>query len=366
MITYWLLGSFASIDPKDVKLAAIPIVLGCIPLLLLRWRLNVLCLGEEEARTLGLNTRRLRFIVIICATLITAASVSICGMVGWIGLVVPHLARMVVGPNYKVLLPAAAIMGGCFLLLVDDVARTAGCIGNSGRHSHGAHRRTILSLPADAGAQEPGMNLTLEHVTGGYGSRTVLHDVSFSLQPGEVVCLLGANGCGKTTLFKMILRLLRPTRGCVRLGGENIAGWDQQRLARSFGYVPQMHTPPFAFLVRDIVLMARAAHLPPFASPGKVDERIADEALDSLGILRLASERYTEISGGERQLVLIARALAQTGAVADSRRTRGEPRPGQPDQGPARRRRTGEDRAWRADDHARCRTTRFCAPRAWR
>ncbi|MGA3126967.1 MAG: ABC transporter ATP-binding protein [Candidatus Korobacteraceae bacterium] len=155
------------------------------------------------------------------------------------------------------------------------------------------------------------MNLTVENVTGGYGSRIVLHEVNFSLQPGEVVCLLGANGCGKTTLFKMILRLLRPKSGCVRLGGENIAGWNEQRLARSFGYVPQMHTPPFAFLVRDIVLMARAAHLRPFASPGKFDIRIAGEALDSLGILRLASERYTEISGGERQLVLIARALAQ-------------------------------------------------------
>jgi ABC-type cobalamin/Fe3+-siderophores transport system ATPase subunit len=155
------------------------------------------------------------------------------------------------------------------------------------------------------------MNLTLDGVTGGYGSKTVVHDVSFSLQPGEVVCLLGANGCGKTTLFKMILRLMRPASGCVRLGGEDIAGWDQRRLACSFGYVPQMHTPPFAFLVRDIVLMARAAHLSPFASPGKADERIANEALEYLGILRLASARYTEISGGERQLVLIARALAQ-------------------------------------------------------
>jgi iron complex transport system permease protein len=123
-ITYWLMGSFASINSKDLKLSAVPILAGCVPLFLLRWRLNVLCLGEEEARTLGLNTRWLRLIVIISATLITAASVSICGMVGWIGLVVPHLARMVVGPNYKVLVPTAALMGACFLLLVDDVART--------------------------------------------------------------------------------------------------------------------------------------------------------------------------------------------------------------------------------------------------
>jgi iron complex transport system permease protein len=127
-ITFWLLGSFASITQKDVWLAGIPIAAGCIPLLLLRWRLNVLCMGEQEARALGVNTRAMRFVVIVCATLITGASVSICGMVGWIGLVIPHLARMVVGPNHKILLPAAAIMGGCFLLLVDDVARTVGAL----------------------------------------------------------------------------------------------------------------------------------------------------------------------------------------------------------------------------------------------
>jgi iron complex transport system permease protein len=127
-ITFWLMGSFASITFKDVKLASVPILAGSIPLLLLRWRLNVLCMGEQEARTLGVNTRWLRFIVIVCATLITAASVSMCGMVGWIGLVMPHLARFVVGPSHKILLPTAAVMGGCFLLLVDDIARTAGSL----------------------------------------------------------------------------------------------------------------------------------------------------------------------------------------------------------------------------------------------
>jgi iron complex transport system permease protein len=127
-ITFWLMGSFASITFKDVRLAAVPIAAGGIVLLLLRWRLNVLCMGEEEARTLGLNTGAMRFAIIVSATLITATTVSMCGMVGWIGLVVPHLARLVVGPNHKILLPAAALMGGCFLLLVDDVARTAGTL----------------------------------------------------------------------------------------------------------------------------------------------------------------------------------------------------------------------------------------------
>lgn len=155
------------------------------------------------------------------------------------------------------------------------------------------------------------MNLAVEKLSGGYRNKAVLEEIDFSFNTGEVICLLGPNGCGKTTLFKTILRLLRPTEGAVRLGGEDIAHWPERRLARTFGYVPQAHTPPFAFLVRDVVLMARAAHLKSFAAPGGSDERIADEALESLGVLHLAERRYTEISGGERQMVLIARALAQ-------------------------------------------------------
>ena len=153
--------------------------------------------------------------------------------------------------------------------------------------------------------------LAVEHLSGGYRGKPVLSEIDFTLHTGEVVCLLGPNGCGKTTLFKMILRLLHPTAGAVRVGGEDIAHWSERRLARTFGYVPQAHTPPFAFLVRDVVLMARAAHLGSFAAPSGVDERVAEEALELLGILPMANRRYTEISGGERQMVLIARALAQ-------------------------------------------------------
>jgi iron complex transport system permease protein len=122
-ITYWLMGSLASIDNKDVMAAGIPILIGAIPLFLVRWRLNVLSLGEEEATALGLDTKRLKFLVIVCSTLMTSASVSISGLIGWVGLVVPHLARMAVGPNYCILLPASILMGSSYLLLVDDLAR---------------------------------------------------------------------------------------------------------------------------------------------------------------------------------------------------------------------------------------------------
>lgn len=122
-ITYWLMGSLSSISSEDVLAVILPMLAGGFVLYLVRWRLNVLSLGEEEASALGLDTRKLKMIVILCATMMTSAAVSISGMIGWVGLIVPHLALMIVGPNYKVLLPASIIIGGTYLLLVDDLAR---------------------------------------------------------------------------------------------------------------------------------------------------------------------------------------------------------------------------------------------------
>jgi ABC-type Fe3+-siderophore transport system, permease component len=122
-ITFWLMGSMAAITPRDVLVGLCPIFLGGIPLYLLRWRLNVLSLGKEEAMAIGLETKKVRLIVIVCATLMTSAAVSISGLIGWVGLIVPHLARMIVGPNYKALLPTSILLGSVYLLLVDDLAR---------------------------------------------------------------------------------------------------------------------------------------------------------------------------------------------------------------------------------------------------
>lgn len=124
-ITYWLMGSLSSIKPRDVLFLVIPVTLGLVPLLILSWRMNLLTLGEEEARSMGVNTRLLRLVVILCATLLTAASVAVSGMIGWVGLVIPHFCRMLSGYDYRRLIPAAALFGASFLIVVDDIARLA-------------------------------------------------------------------------------------------------------------------------------------------------------------------------------------------------------------------------------------------------
>ena len=122
-ITYWIMGSLSGTRLADVGFALIPMALGALPLLLLRWRVNLLTLSEEEAATLGVNTDALRMVVILCATVLTAASVAFSGMIGWVGLVIPHLTRKVIGSDCRGLFPASMLMGAFFLLLVDNVSR---------------------------------------------------------------------------------------------------------------------------------------------------------------------------------------------------------------------------------------------------
>ena len=122
-ITYWLMGSLASMRVQDAIFAGPVIILGMIPLMLWRWKINVLTMGDEEARTMGVNARTVRVGIIGCATLITASAVSVSGLIGWVGLVIPHFARMIVGNDYRVMLPASVLLGSSFLLIVDNVAR---------------------------------------------------------------------------------------------------------------------------------------------------------------------------------------------------------------------------------------------------
>ncbi|MCO5385298.1 iron ABC transporter permease [Desulfosporosinus sp.] len=124
-ITYWLMGSFANSSYSNLKLVGVPILVGTVLLLLLRWRINILSLGDEEAYSLGINPVRTRLVIIAMATFITAACVTVTGVIGWVGLVIPHICRMLVGEDHKNLLPASCIIGAIFMIIVDMIARSA-------------------------------------------------------------------------------------------------------------------------------------------------------------------------------------------------------------------------------------------------
>ena len=124
-ITYWLMGGLSGTQPVDLPMLIVPVLAGSIPMILFRYQLNALSFGDEEARSLGVNVTMVRWLYIICATLVTAGSVAAAGMIGWVGLVIPHLTRMIVGPNYKALLPASLLIGATFMVLIDDICRCA-------------------------------------------------------------------------------------------------------------------------------------------------------------------------------------------------------------------------------------------------
>ena len=145
----------------------------------------------------------------------------------------------------------------------------------------------------------------------GYPGQAVGRDVSMAVAPGEVLCLLGPNGCGKTTLFKTLLGLLAPQAGRVSLGGDDLDRLRRTEIARRVAYVPQAQAGLFPYSALDLVLMGRIAHRGLFAGPTREDRDVAQRALDELGIGDLADRDVTRLSGGQRQLVVVARAIAQ-------------------------------------------------------
>ncbi|ACM29930.1 iron ABC transporter permease [Agrobacterium rhizogenes] len=124
-MVFWLLGSFATANWEKLTLVAGPVLVGSILLLGLRWRINLLSIGDEEARALGVRVEPLRWLILILVSTIVAAQVAVSGIIGWVGLIVPHIARMLVGSDHRAMMPASLIIGALYLLVIDDIARTA-------------------------------------------------------------------------------------------------------------------------------------------------------------------------------------------------------------------------------------------------
>lgn len=156
------------------------------------------------------------------------------------------------------------------------------------------------------------MKLEVREVSCGYdGQQSILKNISFDISSGEICCILGPNGVGKSTLFKTILHLLPVQAGRICIDGEDIVKWSPKRMASVMAYVEQAHIPTFPYLVKDIAMLGRLGQISAFGQPSRKDFEIVEEALDRVGIRHLRDKVYTDISGGERQLLMIARALAQ-------------------------------------------------------
>lgn len=170
-----------------------------------------------------------------------------------------------------------------------------------------------MDMPQDvrhSQEREP-VALLVKGLRASLGGREVVHDASFAVRAGELACLLGANGSGKTTTLRAILGLLEARGGDVLVDGHSTLGLSDLERARIFSYVPQAHAPTFAYEAKDVVMLGRTAHMKGHLGPTSEDERITQQAMERLGIGDLASQPYTQLSGGQRQLVLIARAIAQ-------------------------------------------------------
>ena len=156
------------------------------------------------------------------------------------------------------------------------------------------------------------MKLQVRDATFAYpGSREVFRGLSFDMTPNEVFCLLGPNGTGKSTLLQCLDGLLPLASGKILLDGQDLSRWGRREIARRVAFIPQNHVPVFPFTALEVALLGRTPHLGIFGSPGKRDQHLAEEALDRLGVLSLRDRPYTDISGGESQLVLLASVLAQ-------------------------------------------------------
>ena len=159
------------------------------------------------------------------------------------------------------------------------------------------------------------MSLVIEDLSFSYGKQNILDHISFRAEGGELLAVLGPNGAGKTTLFKCILGLKKGYTGTVSVDGTDVRQFSNRELAHRIASIPQIHPMSFQYSVMDMVLMGTSHMISPVSVPGKEQERIALEALDRLGISELSARPYDQLSGGEQQLVFIARALAQQAKI---------------------------------------------------
>ena len=263
---------------------------------------------------------RLRLVVVLAASLATAAAVAVAGLIGFVGIIMPHTVRLLVGGSYRSVLPLSVLFGASFLIIVDVLARTVVRPGRDpDRGHHRTRRRTVLPRRA---SPEPEGHVRVEEradvttaldvrdLSVELGKRAIVSDVGLDVPTGGWLCIIGPNGAGKTTLVHAIAGLLHHT-GSVRMWGRPLETRGRRERARTVALVPQLPAIPESFTVEQYVLLGRTPHLGPLASEGARDLEAVATALERLDLGWAASRSLDSLSGGELRRAVLARAIAQ-------------------------------------------------------
>ncbi len=310
----WILGNIPSSGWSDVVLILPYLAVAMVVILALRRVVDVLNLGDDEAASLGVDVKRVRLALVVAATLGTAAAVAVTGLIGFVGIIVPHTIRLLTGVGYRALIPLSVVVG-C------RVPRARGCHRAYGararrdpaRRGDRVLRRAVLRARPAHDAGRSGV-IDLRAVTVELGGKPVVDRVDAVVADGEWLALIGPNGAGKTTLLRAIARLV-PFTGEIALAGRSVDDLPRAELARLVAVVPQEPSTPPWMTVAEYVLLGRTPHLGPLAKEGARDRAAAARSLARLDLLPFADRRLGTLSGGEKQRVVVARAIAQEARI---------------------------------------------------
>lgn len=349
-IVYWLMGSFANVTYKNIVFIFPVVIILSIFLLLISHRINLIALGKEETETKGINYIVYRNIIIFVATILTSTTVSFCGTIGWIGLIVPHIVKYLIGKNANKTIPLCAICGTVFTLIADVLSRTltkseipisaiTGIFGSiiitillfirNNKYSYNINNRYSYKVHQEIFNKNTMVHqkyneidnhntiIKLDKVYFKYNNKTnyTLYDISLNINKKDIILIYGNNGSGKTTLIKIMLGILKPIQGKVYLDNTEISQLSLQDRSKIVSYVKQDFFNINNILVKDYLILGMVNELKFYEKPTNEQIKKVEECASDFNITKLLNKKFYEISGGQKQLVSICQAILQNSEV---------------------------------------------------
>ena len=294
-------GSLSGRSWSQVQTLAIYAGIGLVLAFLCIKSANTLQLGDEMAKSLGVKVNASRLFLSAVSAFLAAATVSVAGMIGFVGLVVPHIARLLVGSDYKAMLPTSVLLGAVVLLAADTVGRTLFRHGDPRGHRHVGDGHRSSSTCCER--RERFVEIRAEKLEISYGDYLAVKDMDVRVEKGKITTIIGPNGSGKSTVLKALTRLLNYRRGAIYLDARSLRDFSAKELARHIGVLPQIHSAPPDFQVKELVSYGRMPYQKWYERCNDEDQKIIDWAMKATGVWSLREKSINECSGGESQRV---------------------------------------------------------------